>query len=327
MSHTKQQKKAIDFYNKHYTPVFVSDLLSGNAIQLADHANDEVRMCRFCGLGEPDVTFRKIAHAIPEFLGNKIITSQNECDSCNKKLADEYEDHLAKWFGPLRAVSQIKGKNGVPTYASKDIRIEGSDQGLKMGIVTEDIESLLKSEGPFVFKVPVPTPAQQYVPIRAAKALLKTVCSICPADLLIEVQPTIDWLMSRRNARMSMFPVLFAFTPGPNPYADGKVLLLRRKSDADLPYIWCVLATANYRFQFFVPFCPKDKWMAPGKDLNITMRNFPDLFGDTWPHGKTKFSILDWSGEEPVVREQSLSFHVESAEEVEIGAEKDPEDF
>ena len=318
MNLSKEQNDAVGFYDQHYSIVFDSELTVGRHIKLADQHDMEGRICRFCGLGKPQVTFRKVAHAVPEFLGNKSLVSQNECDACNEKLADEYEDHLSKWFGPMRTVSQIRGKGGVPTYKNKDIRIEMGEKGLEIGIVAEELESSLKFDGPFTFKIPVPTPAQAHVPLRAAKALLKVACSICPPELLSECQPTIDWLMSRVNARLSMFPVLFAFTPGPNPYRDGKVLLLRRKSDANLPFLWCVLATANYRFQFFVPFCPSDTWITPGASVQLTLPHFPDVFGDKWPHGKTGFGVFDWSGTEAVVRDQSVSFHVDRVEKVDI---------
>ena len=82
--------------------------------------------------------------------------------------------------------------------------------------------------------------------------------------------------------------------------------------------IWCILATANYRFQFFVPFCPSDNWITLGASFQLTLPHFPDIFGEKWPHGKTQFGLFDWSGTEPVVREQSISFHVDRVEEVPI---------
>lgn len=37
--------------------------------------------CRFCGRGRESVTFKKKAHAIPEFLGNHQLILHSECDS------------------------------------------------------------------------------------------------------------------------------------------------------------------------------------------------------------------------------------------------------
>lgn len=38
--------------------------------------------CRFCGTRESS-RFRKLAHTMPEALGNKWIFSRDECDDCN----------------------------------------------------------------------------------------------------------------------------------------------------------------------------------------------------------------------------------------------------
>jgi phage FluMu protein Com len=318
MNLSKEQKEGVAFYDAHYRVVFDSSLNAGRQVKLIDPEGEAGRVCRFCGLGKPQVSFGTVAHAVPEFLGNKTLISLNECDACNQLLAKNYEDDLAKWCGPMRTVSQIRGKSGVPTYKNKDMRIEFGSKGLEIGVVTEDLESHLKFDGQFTFTPPVAATTQPFVPINAAKALIKIACSLCPPKLLGECKPAIDWLVGRARAKMSMFPVLFAFTPGVMPYGNGRVLLLQRKSDDKFPLIWCIVATANYRFQFFVPFCLSDAWMMKEKSVQLTFHHFPDGFGDAWLHGKTRFEIFDWSGTEPVVREQSFSFHVESVKESEI---------
>jgi hypothetical protein len=312
MNLSKTQADAVAFYDQHYRVVFDSALREARPVKLTDPEGDKGRICRFCGLGKPDVTFKSVAHAVPEFLGNKSLVSQNECDTCNQALANQYEDHLSKWFGPMRTVSQIRGKSGVPTYKKNDMRIEMGSSGLEIGVVAEDLESHLKFDGPFTFTLPIPTKSQPFIPINAAKALIKIACSLCPPGLLGECKPAIDWLMGRAKARMSMFPVLFTFTPGPMPYGDGKLLLLQRKTNEKFPLIWCIVATANYRFQFFVPFCSADAWMLKESSVQLSFHHFPDVFGDDWQHGKTRFGVMDWSGTEPVVKESSFSFHVES---------------
>ena len=44
------------------------------------------KVCRFCGKRYPDVKFKKKAHAISEFIGNKEFVLRNECDACNEKF-------------------------------------------------------------------------------------------------------------------------------------------------------------------------------------------------------------------------------------------------
>lgn len=326
MELSKEQDEQLSFYEAHYSPVVQSELVLKQSVRLADHTDAAARVCRFCGRGKPEVKFGMDAHAVPEFLGNKSIISMNECDDCNQFFGGGCEDNLAKWFGPVRAATQMKGKkNRIPTYKDKDIRIETGQKGLEIGIVSEDLESHLRFDGPFTFTIPVPMPSQPFVPLEAAKALVKAACSICPPDLLPECKPAIDWLMGRVQVKMSSFPVLIAFTPGNNPYRNGQLLLLKRKSAEKLPFLWCLLATGNYRFQFFVPLCPSDAWMVSDEVARFTTYHFPDVFGDKWPAGKTRFGVVDWASRDTQVREEKITFHVEKAEEVELKKPADSE--
>ena len=84
------------------------------------------RRCRYCLRQEPATCFKKIAHAIPECLGNRTLISHDECDHCNDRFSQTIEDHLDKFTQPLRTVLGIKGKNGVPVFKSRDgkLRVE-----------------------------------------------------------------------------------------------------------------------------------------------------------------------------------------------------------
>lgn len=319
MRFSPRQLDAIAHYQERYDIIVDYPLVADRPIRLSDTTDGAARRCRFCGRTTPEASFRSTAHAVPELLGNKSLVSMNECDECNTFLADRYEDHLAKWFGPMRTISQIAGKSGVPTYKDKDsdqggrIRIEMGDGGLHFTIVDADLMAQLSKDGPVAFTLPVDTPSQPYIPIRAAMALVKIACSLCPASELPQCDPAIAWLMGRLSARISMFPVLYAFTPGPNPYATGKVMLLRRKVDEPIPYLWGIVATANYRFQFFVPFCPKDGWLKNGAESKFTSRQFPVPFGEDWPYGATEYGLFDWAGDEPVVKKPVVTLNVDRA--------------
>jgi hypothetical protein len=68
--------EVITFYETHYGLLGSWLLRPGDKIMLGDKKK---RVCRFCGKSPPDVTFKKVAHAIPELLGNKSIESAYEC--------------------------------------------------------------------------------------------------------------------------------------------------------------------------------------------------------------------------------------------------------
>jgi hypothetical protein len=47
------------------------------------------RICRFCNNTRANVTFKNIAHAISESLGNKKIILNEECDECNAEFGSD----------------------------------------------------------------------------------------------------------------------------------------------------------------------------------------------------------------------------------------------
>lgn len=312
----EQHNEARRYYEQRYEVLrfpFVQD----RPIQLRDHEDDAARVCRFCGQGKPLVTFRSISHAVPEFLGNKSILSLNECDECNQRLADRYEDHLSKWTLLGRAASQVKGKNGFPTFKnpSKSLKIGVGDDGLVIHLTDPGLtDKLLKEGGPYKFTVPEDGTSQPYIPIRAAMALIKIGCSICPPEELAQVRGAIDWLMERNDFAFANFPILYAFTPGPIGDAAGEAILLRRKVDGPEPYLWCLVQYGNHRFQTFLPFCPADNgWFRPSERVNLKSMHYPSRFGHDWPYGPTNYGILNWSGRQPVRTTTTMSFHVERA--------------
>ena len=281
----------------------------------AHHPSRESRKCIFCGCGEPVTTFRHKAHAVPDFLGNQSLFSPNECDQCNGHLANEFEDHLAKGLLPLRSIAQIRGGKGVPTHkdSTGGIRMEKTAAGFKHTVDNADVRSQLEIQlnrpGPIELKLP-PTPSQTFIPIRAGMALCKIVCSACPQKELSQIQPAIDWLMNRKQIGRIGFPVLFGFTPGRNPHGAGRLTLLRRKTDIEAPYIWCIIATANFRFQFFLPFCPADGWFWQAQKKRITLWYLPERFEDNQNFGPPEIGVWNFSETQPCAAHYEFSLEV-----------------
>jgi hypothetical protein len=145
------------------------------------------------------------------------------------------------------------------------------------------------------------TRSQPYIPIRAAMALVKIACSICPFEDLEQCRGAIDWIMGRKKFGIEPFPVLLAFTPGINTDIVSRAGLLRRKGDGPEPYLWCLVQFRGFRLQVYVPSCPADRhWFREDSPSNFTLAHFPSPFGPNWPAGTTTYGILDWSGTEPI---------------------------
>src|SRR5688500_4148605 len=96
MKEVQEHLERKEYFETRYEILRRLPFTANERILLRDHTGDEPRLCRFCRRGQPEVTFTKDAHAVPDFLGNLSIFSMNECDGCNAKLGQECEDQLSK---------------------------------------------------------------------------------------------------------------------------------------------------------------------------------------------------------------------------------------
>ena len=107
--------KLSNWWNEHYS--LIADF---NLTEKEFLGSKENRKCRFCGRSEPEVKFRKIAHAIPESIENINLFSNYECDDCNKKFGDTIESDFSNYLFPGRIASRILGKKGTISYKYDD---------------------------------------------------------------------------------------------------------------------------------------------------------------------------------------------------------------
>jgi hypothetical protein len=293
---------ALQYFKERYEIAVRHPLVAPRPIMLPP--DDPLqRRCRFCGRDSTEVCFNDKAHAISNLLGNKSLFSPNECDDCNRLYGQKYEDQLGKWSNLARALAQIPGKkNKRPTFKSHDLRVETAAPGLSMHVpVPRSVDELLADGVPEVFELAGDTASQPHVPLRAAMALVKMACSVCPPEDLGQCQNAIAWLAGRQGFHMSQFPVYLAFTPGPISDAASEVILLRRMGYGAEPYLWLLVQFCNFRLQVFVPGCLADEhWAGEGSSLRVKLQHYPSRFAPDWSFGPTKFSWGDWSGTEPV---------------------------
>jgi len=321
MPFSEANLKRIAFYEQHYQIVLDLHLVAKVPIKLGDYENDSERKCRFCGKSKPEVSFRKKAHAIPEFLGNKSLILINECDICNDFFSREYEDHLAKWFGPMRSLCQMQGKKGTPKYKSHKFIAARGNKGMELFVNSNSSIMNIKEGSSGTFKIPVEMKTQPYIPVRAAQAFIKSAISILPREFLCECENTILWLLNKATVNLDKFPVLYAFTPGVNPYKNGKVMICKRKNPgAEMPSLWFIIATTNFLFQIMIPFCKSDGWIKHGKENNFKATKFPTPFPEEYERkfGKTIWYCEDWACDKPTVQNRQASFHFDRVEQKKV---------
>jgi hypothetical protein len=245
---------AVTELNKNYDSIFthIVDQCEEKIV-----INDPIKKCRFCEKSEPEVSFRKIAHAIPELIGNKKILTNNECDSCSEIFSLLLDDSLAKFLGLWRTLMQIKGKTGIVSYKDPDgiSRIDYTDSG----IVIKNHENNEFTKINFDDNtITINGFRQPYVPIAVFKCLVKIAISIIPYDLLIYFEDTKKWLLedSHKDTKYDIQPIftLLTLIPGVRPFGDLSITVARRKDDSvKVPFMQMAIYFGNLGFQIIVP--------------------------------------------------------------------------
>jgi hypothetical protein len=263
---------AAQFYATHYDVACSWQLRPGNKVMLGD---PKKRHCRFCGKRPPEATFRKVAHAIPEALGNKSIESAYECDACNEMFGNGIENDLGNWSKPIRTFARIRGKSGVPTLkkgGDKGWRIEHDDTGFHVKSYEDDpLFEIDEANKTITFKLK----RDPYTPVAVLKAFMKIGLTLLPEDEVENFPHLMAWVRDLDHTRVfaDQCPVLYTFQPGPMPNDLIDVYILRRKPDVSgCLYAFLVLGYGNEMFQ--VPL-PSQKHDAATNGQAVSIYRFP----------------------------------------------------
>ncbi|KKX47717.1 HNH endonuclease [Sphingobacterium sp. IITKGP-BTPF85] len=157
------------------------------------------RVCRFCNSPAGAKKFKKVAHIIPEFMGNKYLQSDFECDDCNS-LFSKYETDFAAWLGIMRTLMGTKGKRGVPTFKSYNDSITASLVDLfnikatKISLSAEDNNAINvdKDTG----RTEITYSKEPYTPIKVYKSLLKIALSMIGENEIEQYRFALKYLQS-----------------------------------------------------------------------------------------------------------------------------------
>jgi hypothetical protein len=290
------------------------------------YLGDKSKMvCRYCGRANPEVEFKKLAHAIPDQVGNDWLFDYEECDTCNGDFAKWVEDDFAKWTHPWRTLGRIKGKRGVPSIKSNDqkFRIDATvastsaetgagavRHGLKILMGINDVRHEL-DEANRTVRLTLDRPA--YVPMGVFKCLVKMAIAIMPPEEEQKCDHLKKWILLPTHTFES-YPyqplrVLYQFAPGPLPNDRVVCCLLRRKPDSadDCLYMQFMLQLSNHVFQIALPMHVEDrKQLEAGK---FTTALWPNTYADVEHqarYGRTGHKEYDMSGVDTVRGERTF---------------------
>lgn len=296
--------KNIKFYRGNYDILPIS--IKTQEISNRDKTyigNKENKVCRFCGKTFQQTSFKNVAHAIPELIGNKILISFEECDICNN-LFSNYENELASYLNFARPAVGVKGKKGYPKYKdNKGLQIEHKETNqikiqdiLGSGNVSIDEENK---------EILVNGVRGAYIPQYVYKCFVKMALSIMKNDQLENFKETIKWLKDIKGDGNGVpLKCYYQFIPGVKPFVDIEMCLAYRKntSSENTPYcIFCV-GFANYYYQIYIPFASPDFYLE-GKNFRFVL--FPNRYycNEEFQH-KIQGNIKDFSSCEKVRGEE-----------------------
>jgi hypothetical protein len=303
----------LDWFDRHYDIVSHQALgPNSERVYLGDKTK---HVCRYCGLAAPQVGFKKLAHAIPEQVGNDWLFDHEECDNCNEHFAKRVEDDFAKWTLPWRSMGRIKGKKGIPSFKSNDkqFRIDVPpgklvDDSLRpvlnvhmrVNDARHELDEATKS-------VKLTLERQPYVPMGVFKCLVKMAIAVMPPEEEQRCAHLKKWILLPDHTFESYpykpLSIIYQFVPGPLPNDQVSYWLLRRKPERadDCLYIQFVLQLSNHVFQIALPMHVEDRKQLEAGTFQTS------LWPNTWAgvehqmqYGRFGHKQFDMSGTEQV---------------------------
>lgn len=272
----------IEQHNLFFGAYQLKEVIACGAIEDTQLKSKLQRVCRFCCKKYPEVTFRQEAHRIPEMLGNKKMLSDFECDSCNE-IFKKYENDLANFLGPSRAIQGIQGKKGSPKFVNpdKNMRIEKSH--------TDFLGEVLSIGGNEMGENPINNlntnsvsfTKHSYVPLRAYKAVLKMALSCLSETDIINYDITKKYLLSNKlDNNVGGCAHIYAYQiPFGMGYESPNIFLFeKKKNELELPSHIFLIYFGNLIYQIFLPLHRKDLHLYNGKTL--TLYWCPPLYPD-----------------------------------------------
>ena len=251
--------RMVNALEANYESLVVYHLKDKDDIRLGD--SNAKRTCRFCGRTEPDVTFKKVAHAIPHFIGNRTLKSLYECDECNGKVFSPMESQFSQFMSFYHTFYHVSKGGKVPIFKNNDkehskIVVDGGT--IKIDCVEGDdlVSEIDKKNHTFTIKA-----KRSYVPQNVYKIFIKMALSIMPEAEMTHFKTTLEWLMGKREFDYNLKLIERRYDGLMNPFKFNSCLLFKRKDDHrdNVPAYIFGLAYYNFFFETYIPLCDEDR--------------------------------------------------------------------
>lgn len=277
--------------------------------------NAKIRSCRFCKRKPPTVTFRKTAHLIPQFMGNKRLTTYFECDICNNNFS-KFETSLASYVGCISTFLGIPGQKGIPKVKKKVIAFEGEGYTISAERISEESVTISfngkVSQDSVVIGndgVSIKIAKSSYVPREAFQALLHSGISMIHGRDLDKFEIIREFLLDEKKlSEFESHPLILLqsilsiseFKSFPT------VIIFSRKSNHEGYFSKAiVISFYSILYQFFIP---SDEDLISQK-LGVSYSYPPFYINDpnySGPLNLLDFSTVDLSSSTKVINEEEI---------------------
>lgn len=234
------------------------------------------RRCRFCKNAQPDTTFEKKAHIIPNLLGNRHYLWDEECDTCNE-LFSKFETNLAYFMGIDRTLYDIKGGDKAPVFSSQDANVEARRFNENfMFIHRNDLEKGFEFDTE-AGKFDINVDRRPFIPAYVYNAFLKIALSILPESDVPEYSAAYRYLLDRNDYGALTGPRRIIITKINYGYPDPHAALYRRiTSDTRYPLLLLALYVQNFMFQIAFPL-HEDELCGSPRDIIVPYAPYVDV--------------------------------------------------
>jgi len=213
----KIEPKILEYYESFYDILRTPDFDDKSRLLKPLHGIHTIgysqnKKCRFCGKGEKEVSFNKIAHVFPESIGNHVLASNYECDVCNEYFGKTIENEYANFFSLYNSIMQIAGKRGIPKCKFKVPCEKRTDKCAEYCI-----EISFSNNKPCIRKcrevdkeyinlsnnsITISKPVGKCCPIAVFKAIVKMAISVIPIEELHLFTSATTWIREPEHSNL-----------------------------------------------------------------------------------------------------------------------------
>lgn len=285
----KEVLSSLNEFGKYYSVIVTHNLMDSSSKQFIGKKNHE---CRFCGRPFPYVSFKNDAHALPHFIGNNKLFTNQECNTCNNKFGRLLETEFAKYMHLNHTFSGVRGKTGFPEFKRHDAKITTTGTFIDWKDIPQENLDFDQSSGVLTVKQIMPT----FIPIAVYKCLVKMAMTIMPDQELLNFDDTLKWI-SEDDHSISAFSfnhlwLLQGNVQTTERFTGISAVLVKRKENTDKtqPFMMFRLTYGTSIFQIPIPLSKEDHSISH----NI-IPYIPNLHDLEHGYGKIQFQLSNFN--------------------------------